>query len=145
MGDLLSMERIRIRASSVLALAIVLLVVYDIGLRRGEQLNPATPPAIVSAKEFQLLGTDGKVRARLVTIEDRPSFVLYDGEKSTPRVLLGVSGAADPIFTLLDRDGRTPRIVADLTAAPVANSLAKTVRSGLHLYDGSGKAIWSAP
>ena len=100
---------------------------------------------MVAANEFQVLSSDGKIRARLTTVTDRPSLVMYDGDKATPRALLGMTAVGDPIFTLLDRDGRTPRVVADLTAISEPTSLVKTVRAGVHIYDGAGKVIWSVP
>jgi hypothetical protein len=137
----------RFRAATLWAFGpgIAALVVYDIGLRSGERMRPAAAK-VVSAQEFQVLGADGKVRARLTTAaNDRPSLVLYDNDSTTPRALVGMTVAGDPIFTFLDRDGKTPRLIADLTASSTPTSLAKTTRSGLHIYDGSGKAVWAAP
>lgn len=137
------MNSVRAAIPVVIGCVLAGLVLYDIGLRAGERAMPAR---VVAAQEFQVLGADGKVRARLTTTaNDRPSLVLYDGDSTTPRALLGMTAAGDPVFTFLDRDGKTPRLIADLTASSTPSSLAKSTRAGLHLYDGSGKAIWSAP
>jgi hypothetical protein len=136
------------RASLVLGLVVACLVMYDIGLRRGQAIRAAAPARaerVVAAQEFEVLGGDGKVRARLTTANDRPTLVMYDTDSKTPRALFGVTTAGDPLLTLLDRDGKTPRLIADLTASSSPSSLAKTSRAGLHLYDSSGKAVWTAP
>lgn len=137
------MDRLRASLPVFAGCLIAGFVLYDISLRAGER---SAGSRVVSAQEFQVLGADGKVKARLTTAaNDRPSLILYDSDSTTPRALFAMTPAGDPVFTFLDRDGKTPRLIADLTASSIPVSLAKTTRAGLHVYDGSGKAIWSAP
>lgn len=59
----------------------------------------------VNAREFRLIGEDGKVAALLATVDGVASLSIYRGE-DTPRIVVGGVGQSAPGFYLFSNKGK---------------------------------------
>jgi len=124
-----------------IGLLVAALVIYDIGLRRGEAGHIATStaaPHTLSAQEFILVDDKGQPRGKLAVAKDKPGLALYGKDSGAPRAVLAVTSDGTPLLALLDKDGLTPRATIELSDK-------QDGAASFRLYDKSGKVTWSSP
>jgi hypothetical protein len=86
-------------------MTVAVLLAGDVALRLAQAKN-AGAAKVVSAQEFHLVDGEGKVRARLGVLKDRPGLALYDKDGKAPRAILGLTGEGKGALMMMDADGK---------------------------------------
>jgi hypothetical protein len=86
-------------------LTVVTLLSGDLALRFA-QAKAGGATKVVSAEEFHLVDSEGKVRARLGVLKDRPGLALYDKDGKTPRAILGLTAEGKGALMMMDAEGK---------------------------------------
>src|SRR5713226_4157579 len=100
---------------SPLAWILAVILAADLSARYVQAKPAAPPPRVLTAEEFRLVDSEGKLRGRLAVAQSRPGLAFYSSDGKTPRAIFAITASGDPILGLLDRDGKTPRATLDLT------------------------------
>ena len=97
--------------------------------------EPSRQARVVKAAAFELVDTDGKVRAKLGMKENGWVGLTLTDEKGRPRALLNVAPDGNPTLLLNDQDGKGHAMFG----------LSEGGQYGLFFMNKKGEIIWSAP
>jgi hypothetical protein len=118
-------------------LTVAVLLAGDIALRCVSAQKSSGPAKVLAAQEFRLVDAEGNMHANLTYLKGQPGLVIY-GKDKTPRTVLSLGAEGEPVFVMLDKDGKRARFSVDVNDK-------KDGEPSVRCSDASGKIIWSAP